>query len=244
MREAVVTASHFLSRSLLVMSKIIICKTYVKELLQINDIIILPHTQQKKKPQTLTKWHTEYNTNNVQKHSVTNICKTTYKLGQRKGWAVRLAHKEPFQDNLVELGIGTSSQESVQLHKVNKITSYGTADKNRQNQALQILKISYMLIILLDFTMEIFSTIQALMYLKKTGVLCCPFHFTFVVFADTVTDNYVPSIQDWFTVGSRRIFSDTCVKQEADQDRQQIRLHLQQHHQKVCQIQQQLLLFG
>ena len=105
------------SRTLLVMSKII-CKTYVKELLQINDIIILPHTQQKKKPQTLTDKVTYrvQHKHNVQKHSVTNICKTTYKLGQCKRWAVRLAHEEPFQDNLVELGIGTSSQESVQLH--------------------------------------------------------------------------------------------------------------------------------
>ena len=42
------------SRALSVTSKIIIRKTYVKELLQINDVIILPHTHQKKKLETLT----------------------------------------------------------------------------------------------------------------------------------------------------------------------------------------------
>ena len=41
------------SRALSVTPQIIIRKTYVKELL-INDVIILPHTQQKKKLETLT----------------------------------------------------------------------------------------------------------------------------------------------------------------------------------------------
>ena len=74
MREAVVIPSRLLSRCLLVTSKIIIRKTYVKELLQINDIIILPHTQQKKKLETLTDkvtYRVQQHKHNVQMRWVT-----------------------------------------------------------------------------------------------------------------------------------------------------------------------------
>ena len=67
------------SCALSVTSKIIIRKTYIKELLQINDIIILPHTQQTKKARD-TDWLTDKVTyrvqqhkHNVQMHSVTKI---------------------------------------------------------------------------------------------------------------------------------------------------------------------------
>jgi len=43
-----------LSPRLSVKSKIITRKTYVKELLQLNDVVILPHTRKKKKLVTLT----------------------------------------------------------------------------------------------------------------------------------------------------------------------------------------------
>ena len=43
------------------MSKIKIpCKIQVKEELQLNEVLFLPHTQGKKKNVTLTEWHTEY----------------------------------------------------------------------------------------------------------------------------------------------------------------------------------------
>ena len=52
MQEAILVPSHFFSHTLSDVQNN--SKTYVKELLQINDIIILPHTQQKKKLETLT----------------------------------------------------------------------------------------------------------------------------------------------------------------------------------------------
>ena len=46
MQEAILIPSHILSHALSDVQNN--SKTYVKELLQINDIIILPHTQQEK----------------------------------------------------------------------------------------------------------------------------------------------------------------------------------------------------
>ena len=53
--------------------QIMIRKTYVKELLQTNDVKILPYTQQKKKLETLTDKVTYrvQHEHNVQVHSVT-----------------------------------------------------------------------------------------------------------------------------------------------------------------------------
>jgi len=71
LREAVVAFSRALSLT----SKIITRKTYVKELLQISDVIIyVPYTQQKKKLETLTDKVThriQQHEHNVQIHSVT-----------------------------------------------------------------------------------------------------------------------------------------------------------------------------
>ncbi len=39
----------------------------------------------------------------------------TYQSGQRKWGPVVLAHKQALQDDLVELGIGPSCQEAIQL---------------------------------------------------------------------------------------------------------------------------------
>ena len=76
MREAVGIPSRFLSRCLLVTSKIIIRKTYVKELFKINDVIInLPNTQEKKKlevtPTDKVTYRVQQHKHNVQMPSVT-----------------------------------------------------------------------------------------------------------------------------------------------------------------------------
>jgi len=41
----------------------------------------------------------------------------TYQTGNGQWWAVVFAHKQPLQDDLVELGIGPSGQEAVKLHQ-------------------------------------------------------------------------------------------------------------------------------
>ena len=62
------------SHCLIVTSKIIIRKTYIKELLQIIDVIIFPHTQKKKMLETLTDratYRLQQHKHSVQMHLVT-----------------------------------------------------------------------------------------------------------------------------------------------------------------------------
>merc|ERR1719369_1438614 len=49
----------------------------------------------------------------------------TNDTGQRDRWFVDLAHEQPFQDNLVELGIRSSGKETVQLHEDSQVGVLG-----------------------------------------------------------------------------------------------------------------------
>ena len=82
MQEDILVPSHFFSHTLSDVQNN--SKTYVKELLQINDIIILPHPQLKKKLETLTDKVTQrvqQHKHNVPMHSVTLLLSYKYILG-------------------------------------------------------------------------------------------------------------------------------------------------------------------